>query len=234
MISKPLVLTFGWLGSKERHMKQIEELYKDLNIEFKYLIQSHLSILGIKENKKKFIEIYEYSKNRNIFCHIFSLNGLSSISKSLLKEDLTFFSNLNIKGIIWDSSPGKISKNLYHKSFAKAIFPNNKILENVSSLLFQPSFYLFNNLFKKNNLNSLNKINLLYKKPFNYPQLIFASKNDQIISFNDINEYLNICKNKNIKINFKFWNDSGHIRLFKDYPIEYKEILNKFIKKNVA
>lgn len=116
----PLVLAFGWWGSKDYNMKSFEKIYASAGYEFKYMIQSTKSFLDIKLDNDKIQEMYEAAKNRNILLHLFSINGAFSFLNSMMMNDYKDYKpNLNIKGIIWDLLPGKYQVGQVYHPFSR-------------------------------------------------------------------------------------------------------------------
>lgn len=235
MLSKsPAVIAFGWLGCKDYNLRKVGRIYAPENIEFKFMIQSPLSILNIKSDQKKFDEIYNYAKNKDVICHIFSLNGASSFIESLMRPDLTDFKpNLNIKGLIWDSAPGFAAEDTYHEAFAKSMFPKSPRKEKVTSALLNPFFKAFLHFSKKHNEESKEKYRLVYKNPFKLPQLVMGSKNDSILNWKDMKAYAEKACEAGSDVQTRFWNDSGHVSLYKDHFDEYQQLVLNFARKNL-
>lgn len=229
--NKPIVFGFGWLGSRPYHMHSFEKIYNRLGLEFQSIIQSPLSVLNVTRDDKKFSRIYNSAKGRNCLCHIFSLNGASSFLSSLVKEDLSGFKEgVRVESIIWDSSPGTSPDFIYHKAFAKSIFPNSPILTGITSTILKPVFQLFlqRNEYHKHKTQEM--IDHIYKHPFSVPQLVLGSKRDYIIRYEDMFRYVCNAQSQGIPIESHFWEDSDHVRLYHDHKDEYIEIVEKFTK----
>ncbi|EAX95591.1 hypothetical protein TVAG_370950 [Trichomonas vaginalis G3] len=229
---KPLVLAFGWLGAKPYHMNSFKKIYNGIGLEYKSMVQSYMSILNLKDDHKKFEEMYEAAKNRDVLCHIFSLNGASSFLDSLMEPDCIHYKpNINVKAIVWDSSPGTSPKNIYHKAFAKSIFPKSPFLANALSAVLIPPFNLFLNLSKNHNARAQYKISSAYANPPTCPQLSLSSTKDYIIKHEDVVRYIENARKAGANVEAKFWEDSDHVMLYHDHKQEYIKIVQDFAKK---
>lgn len=229
---KPLVLAFGWLGAQNYHMNSFRKIYNGVGLEYKSMVQSYSSILNIRSDKKKFEEMYEAAKGRDLLCHIFSLNGASSFADSLMEPDCIHFRpGINVKGIVWDSSPGTSPKYIYHKAFAKSIFPRSPACASILSAALAPPFKLFLALSKSHNEAAKHKINTIYANPFTCPQLSLSSIRDYIIKHEDIVRYVENAKKAGADIEAKYWTDSDHVMLYHDHKAQYIQICQDFAKK---
>ena len=205
-----------------------------MGLDYKSMIQSYLSVLNITNDQKKFDAMYNAAKGRDTFCHIFSLNGASSFVSSLMKSDLSGFKEgINVKSIIWDSSPGTSPDFIYHKAFAKSIFPSSKVLSSVTSALLLPVFSVFLHNAKAHKAKAQSMIDHIFSHPFTMPQLVMGSKHDYIIRFEDMKRYVDAAKEAGVDIHTRFWDDSDHVRLYHDHKQEYISLVKEFTKQQL-
>ena len=232
--NKPIVLAFGWLGAHPYNMHSFEKIYNGMGLEYKSIIQSYLSVLNVTNDQKKFDAMYNAAKGRDIFCHIFSLNGASSFVSSLMKKDLSGFKEgINVKSIIWDSSPGTSPDFIYHKAFAKSLFPSSKLLSSVTSAMLMPVFSIFLHNAKAHKARSKYLIDYIFSHPFTMPQLMLGSKHDYIIKYEDMKRYYDTAKDAGVDIHSRFWDDSDHVRLYHDHKQEYINLVKDFTAKQL-
>lgn len=229
---KPIVLAFGWLGSKQYNMNSFKKIYNSIGLDYKSMIQSYFSVLNIAKDDKKFNEMYEAAKGRNVLCHIFSLNGASSFLDSLMKKDLSAYKEgIKVKGIIWDSSPGFSPDYIYHTAFAKSLFPKNEMMARVTARVLKPAFNIFLKHYKGHKDRSDYIINHIYKSPLTCPQLILGSKRDHVIKYEDTLAYAEAAKKAGADVKTRFWDDSEHVSLYHDHKQEYIGLVKDFAEK---
>eukprot|EP01080_Neovahlkampfia_damariscottae_P012972 gene12972-7630_t len=113
---QPVVCILGWLGSQWKYLDKYSNWYSCCNIPtFSYIpnLTSMINISKTDENALKLLkELKEISKNHPIVIHSLSGNGLSFWSRMVhLMSSNDEFKTLkeNIKGVIVDSAPPKIS-----------------------------------------------------------------------------------------------------------------------------
>lgn len=228
---KPLVLGFGWLGSRNYNMHSFEKIYTKEGYDFKYMIQSPFSCLDMKPDTKKFNEMYELAKNREAICHIFSLNGAFAFLNSMKQNDYKEFKpNLKIKGIIWDSAPGRGAGDKYYKPFARAIANRSEFMYHILRFALIPPFKFFY-LFSQNHRRLRDmRINSMYTDPFPFKQLLIASKHDRVIKYKEMMEYVEIAKSRGIDISTKIYDDSDHVMLYHSHRDKYSRLILDFAK----
>ena len=225
---RPTVFAFGWLGAKPKHMIKLNKIYNSMGYDFHSIIQSPFSMLGIKPMTSKYEELYNHAIGKPILCHIFSLNGAHSFLKTMTDGNYRFRPKLNIRGLILDSTPGKLYHDIYSEAFSKALFPSFPLFGKLSQSGLQ---YLFNIFFKRNKKHleeAHSMISSVYSHPFKAPQLILASEKDEIVRCNDIKEYENIARNIGVYVKSRYWSDSGHVQLFRDHMEEYIRLMKDF------
>ena len=228
--SRPAIFAFGWLGAKTKHMNKLNKIYSNMGYQFHSIIQSPLSMLGIQKTTK-YEELYNQAIGRPIICHIFSLNGAHSFLKTMTDEQYKFKPGLNIRGLILDSTPGKLYPTIYSEAFSKAIFPSYPFLQKISQTGLSLMFKVFFKGHKKHLDEAYSMINSVYQHPFKAPQLILASENDQIVKCDDIKEYEKIARNSGVYVKSRYWPDSGHVGMFRDHMTEYISLIQDFTSK---
>lgn len=226
---KPLVLAFGWLGSQDYHMHSFEKIYKNAGYDFKFMIQSKLACLDLKQDTKKYEEMYDAARNRPVMCHIFSLNGAFGFLNSMKQNNyIDFKPDLNIKGMIWDSAPGRGAGDHYNRPFARAIANRSEVMYQFLKYALIPPFKLFY-LFSHNHRKLRDqRIQSMYNHPFPFKQLLIASKYDRVIKYKDMMEYVNNAKKQNVDITTKIYNDSDHVMLYHNHKDEYTRLILDF------
>ena len=228
---RPAVLIFGWLGAKPYNINKVARLYSDFDIDHESYIQTPESLLSLKQDTKGFNNIYEMAMGRPIICHVFSLNGASALYKSLTDKKGGFKPNLNIKGLIFDCTPGHPTRNLYHTAFSNAIFPKSPKCRKCANFLLKPAFDLFLLANGNHRREKSQIVRACYSNPFNIPTMLMTSKKDNLIKYTDVLEYANELRKRNIYEETHVWEDSPHVAMYRDHNEEYKKYVNSFVKK---
>lgn len=230
--TKPIVLAFGWLGSKQYNMDSFKKIYNSIGLEYKSMIQTYFSVLNISSDDKKFNEMHEAAKGRDTLCHIFSLNGAFSFLNSLMKKDLSGYKEgVNVKGVIWDSSPGHSPDDIYHTAFAKSVFPKSEKMSKMLSSILKPTFNVFLRHSKVHKERTNFMINHMFESPLTCPQLVLGSKKDYIIKYDDMKGYADSAKRAGADVKTRFWDDSDHVSLYHDHKQEYIGLVKDFAEK---
>lgn len=214
-----VVILFGWLGSKNFHMKRyIDQWSKPemhvhtiVTVRFKTaikaFIQSKQYIKGQIESINDQVENIGLSK---IILHSFSRNGTE-----LTAFYLTCSKNVdNVHAIIWDSGPGMIRMDTVFSAFGF----RNRLLVKTMTCMGQPFFYL---LYGKRT-PIIDK--MLSTHAFQIKQLFICSKTDKVVLYDEIAPYLEKCVESKV-----LYLDSSHVSHGKKYTTEYFN----FIKSNL-
>lgn len=241
---KPAIFLFGWLGAKKYNLHKISKFYTDtMNVDIFPFIQTPQSLLNITRDKG-LDEIYNNALNRPILIHIFSLNGASTFYKSLSENNLpldknvpdndlklTLKPNLDIRGLIFDCTPGRVTRSLYHRAFSNAIFPKSLFLRQTASFALTPIFDLFLFFARKHRKISSLQLKTLYNDPLKYPSFFFTSKKDDLIPSKDVLEYANEVKNMGLPVQTCVFEDSTHVKGYHDHRDFYRRTITDFAKK---
>lgn len=244
---KPAVFIFGWLGAKKYNMHKISKFYtENMDVDVFPFIQTPQSLLNMSRDKG-LDKLYEKALSRPLIFHIFSLNGASAFYKSFSanefklndtknnKEEnknlkLILKPNLDIRGLIFDCTPGRVNRSLYHRAFSNAIFPKSHVLRQVASIALTPIFDAFLFFARKHRKVSSLQLKTLYNDPLKYPSLLFSSLKDDLIPYNDVLEYANNVKKKGVPVQTCVFKDSTHVKGYHDHRDFYRRTISKFAK----
>jgi pimeloyl-ACP methyl ester carboxylesterase len=230
-LSRPVVVILGWLGSRPKNLRKIARFYDGLGVDCETFIESPVSLLHIREQKSEMNALYKKTLNRPIILHGFSLTGASAIVKTFCDDDFIVKPELDVRGLIFDSMPGRLPADLHRYAFSKALFPNSRFIEKAALLLLRPVFDIFmSNYTLKYGQTALNKI---FRQPWKQPTLLLGSEKDALIPNSELVEYASVARKAGVDLQTRFWPDSGHIRLSLDHADEYKEIVRSFVKRHV-
>lgn len=217
-----------------------------MNVDVIPFIQSPESLLNLSRDKG-LDNLYKIALNRPIIFHIFSLNGASALYKSFTLNDKLFDlkklsntndkdlklilrPNLDIRGMIYDCTPGTVNRSLYHRAFSSALFPHYPKFKSIASLCLTPIFDLFLLLASKHRKMSTIQLKSFYNDPLKFPSLFFASKSDDLIPYTDVMAYANKVKQCGVPIQTCIFKDSTHVKGYHDHRLFYKRTVSEFAK----
>lgn len=247
---KPAIFLFGWLGAKKYNMHKISKFYtENMNVDVFPYIQTPQSLLNMSRDKG-LDDLYERALGRPLIFHIFSLNGASAFYKSfaannfkiedindkkeedLSKNDLKLIlkPNLDIRGIIYDCTPGRVNRSLYHRAFSNAIFPKSHLLRQFISIALTPIFDTFLFFARKHRKISSLQLQSLYNDPLKYPSLLFTSLKDDLIPSKDVLEYADDVRKRGVPVQTCVFKDSTHVKGYHDHRDFYRRTITKFAK----
>jgi predicted esterase len=102
-----------------------------------------------------------------------------------------------------------------------------------AKIVLKPFVNLFLRLNRQHVETSGRIMEALYSDPFRKPTLLLGSERDEILPHSGFVEYRDLLVKKGIPVETRFWKGSGHVRLHKDYPEEYRDAVREFAKKNL-
>jgi pimeloyl-ACP methyl ester carboxylesterase len=232
VIRPPAVFLLGWLGCKQRHLQHIARFYDGLGVDCVTFTENPISLLRFRSGKSATDALYQKALNRPVIFHSFSLTGASALVKAFAGTRLDFKPEIDVRGLILDSSPGHVNSALPIRGFATVAFPNSPKLAKLAQIVVGPLFNLVVNMSDSTDFGKRVSAEI-YAKPCTLPTLLLASEKDEIIPYKDIIEYGEAVAKAGGTVQTKIWPDSGHIRMSKDHPEEYKQLVRAFVQKNL-
>lgn len=227
---KPLIAIFGWLGAKPRHIAEIKSIYKGLPVETVAHVQKPLATLNIRSEKKVVDDIYRRSQGRPLLCHVFSLNGASALVKTF-SENYKWRENVKFSGIIWDSTPCLPYPDTYRAAYSRAMFPHHKAMAKITESLLYLPFAAYQTLGRKHLKEFEQMLGMIENVPPLCPQLFLSSLKDDFVPTADVMYHADRIKEMGADVDMRVWDDSGHIRMFRDHPSEYNSLVLDFAMK---
>jgi len=230
---RPGVFIFGWLGAKPYHLARVASFYDGLGVDCETFIQSHLSLLNIREQTTEMLKLYQKSLNRPVLMHVFSLNGGAVLFKTFADKNLAIKPEINLKALILDSTPGHVNTALYHRAFSQAIFPRSQTNAKIAQSVLKPLFHTFLFFARSHTKAATAYSEQFFAHPFRVPTLMLGSQQDELIPNRDMVEYAEKAARAGVDVRTRFWPDSGHIRLYREHRPEYIDLVREFTKQHL-
>jgi pimeloyl-ACP methyl ester carboxylesterase len=231
-VQRPLVVMLGWLGCKTRHLQKIARLYDGFDVDREFFIEGPLSLIRLREQKTEMEAIYRKSLNRPLLVHAFSLTGASALIKTFTDANVKPRPGLDVRGLVLDSTPCRVTHEIHRKAFPKALFPNSRALERATQLLLTPLFDAF--------VDATGVIKWgaritaeIYRSPWANPTLMLGSVQDRLIPNSELVAYAELARKAGASVETRFWPDSGHVRVSMDHAAEYAEIVRAFARAHL-
>ncbi|XP_050302237.1 transmembrane protein 53 isoform X2 [Anthonomus grandis grandis] len=241
-VKLPVVILFGWAGSKDKYLSKYSQVYEEKGlitlrytapVKWLFVKRDHISIIGQKLVKLLFELNFD---NHPIFVHCFSNGGAflyQNFSTAINYNDKP----LELKGVIFDSAPGKRRLGTLFKAIS-AIMEGN-VLYNFTTSLFMTMFLslvwfvevISNTLFASENVLSNNPFANLLNEKNRCPQLFIYSKNDDLIPHTDVEEFASHRKKRGVDVTTVCYDNSLHVKHLPENRESYVTSVFQFINK---
>ncbi|XP_069132701.1 transmembrane protein 53-like [Argopecten irradians] len=229
--ARPLMLLFGWMLAKRKHIQKYEEYYLNRGYNVMTVSASPLDILMPSRAQgiaRKIIEQIEY-KSRDagrqpILLHGFSvggyligelhvkLNTTKTIARELLVAQI-FDSPVDVDGI--------------PKGFSTDLTENPAL-----RVFIRSSLNLYMAIFKKNVSKFVTASEAFKYNRYCVPSLFLYSTADKVVKPETVEGFIHGYKQRGIVVRSRCWKDSAHVSHFYCYPVEYMDILTIFLNKH--
>lgn len=236
--SKKIVILFGWSGSSHKNLGKYSQIYQDKGFSTFQVIQDPVSVLpltdsnNIAEKLLKNIDLhYDLAKTQGkltIIFHIFSNGGFVRFYKAMDLLDSTYSHwKPFIKGIFFDSCPGKLTAN--SGALAASAYSSNIILRNLMYFFFYIFFSIIG-LF----MGSAFSFDLWTEKAVNCKvfdkDVFFAfiySKTDDLIDYLHVEEFIKKLEKVNKNVKKLLFEKSPHVQHLIKNTDQYLKIMNE-------
>lgn len=244
---EPVIVLLGWGGCKERHLSKYTSIYGKHGCTTLMYIAPMEMLISVNPRKilttnaKKLVNLLEDMDliEKPLFFHCFSNGGAlmyDLIKEVLLKRDEIY----NVRGCIFDSGPTEFGL-LYMCRTLLVIFQNETFKKYVNSIvifLYLYILFLYNWMLSYfyDNQDILKKISLWHSLVLESnicPQLFLFSKEDTICNYKSIQKFIELRKNKDVKVDFYMWNKTPHVSHFRYFPDQYARIILDFVTRNL-
>lgn len=240
--SRPLVVLLTWLAAQDKHVDKYSNLYLEKGFDVLTVKTGPFDLLFPTFGARKIAlncvtalrkQLPQYS---SVLLHAFSVGAyqfgevlleMQSQSKQKYSSDEKQSEELldkRIKGIVFDS-----------------VVPIEEIPNGVSrSITSNPFLYKLIKYGINGHLKVFNSIATKYYRASSHavwnnymrvPALVLVSQNDRIGTASANKRLTNVWRDLGIDVTFKCWEKSGHVQHLPKHPIEYEELIDKFLEK---
>ncbi|XP_033751705.1 transmembrane protein 53-B-like [Pecten maximus] len=226
--ARPLMLLFGWMLAKRKHIQKYEEYYLNRGYNVMTVSGSPMDILKPTRARGIASKILEHIDARTlevgkqpILLHGFSVGGyLIGEFHVKLNTEETVARDLLIAQVFdspvdFDGIPVGFSK----------VLTNNPALR----FLIRNSLHLYMATFKTNVSKYLKASEAFKLNKYHVPSLFLYSKADPVGNPITIESVIEDFHQRKIPVRSQCWHDSPHVSHFHYYPKEYVEILTSFL-----
>uniref|UniRef100_A0A336LWL4 CSON003500 protein n=1 Tax=Culicoides sonorensis TaxID=179676 RepID=A0A336LWL4_CULSO len=238
----PVVIILGWAGCQDKYLQKYSKIYEDkafITIRcctaVKNVFWDKAGMCDIAQRIVKLIRDMKLEEHP-IFLHAFSNGG------AFLYEHVSLLLRqgerpITLKGVIFDSAPGERRvKNLF--LVMQEIFGRTPVIGPIiASLIFGILLFLYTlQMFYYNVKEKLcghtpgsDPYRALLIEDTKYPILIFYSKKDHLISYDDVEYYANYRENLGINVTKMCFDDTAHVKHYLKHPEVYVNSIQKFM-----
>ncbi|XP_018336553.1 transmembrane protein 53 isoform X1 [Agrilus planipennis] len=237
----PVILLFGWAGCEDKYLSKYSQIYEEKGLitirytaPIKCLFWKRYRMIAIADKILKLLLDLNF-ESHPVIVHCFSNGGAFLYHNfSLASEKST--QQIQIKGVIFDSAPGKRRILSLYKAIS-AILGGN-IFYNFSISVFMTMFlsviWMYevckNWIFPSDTYQSHLWENLLQEKNM-WPQHFIYSKADNLIPYEDIEYFAEYRKNKGVEVSTLCFEKSPHVKHYSCHREEYVNSVCSFINK---
>ena len=245
---RPLVVLLTWLAAQDKHVDKYSNLYLQKGFDVLTVKTNPFDLLfptmGSRKIAKNCVAALqtELAQYPSVIFHAFSV-GAYQFGEILLEmqeqyrknEEKTEPKNINqnntkgiidqkIRGIVFDSVvpieelPNGVSRSItanpfLYKLIKSMINLHLKIFEKVATKYYKASSQaVWNNYMR-------------------VPALVLVSQNDRIGTASANQRLTNVWRDLGIDVTYKCWEKSGHVQHLPKHPIEYENLIDKFLNK---
>ncbi|XP_067679469.1 transmembrane protein 53-like [Haliotis asinina] len=237
---RPVVILLGWAGCVDKHLAKYSEIYEKRRlITIRHIFPTDALFFNfglLKPIARKVLDVIFEQKleDHQIVFHIFSNGGCfiyCHIIDFLHSQER--YNQLQVKGCIIDSAPGKRRVMKAAQAFM-ATLRMNIILKYI--LGFCIMIYLFFSRFigqflgkDKGSGNPFFLYESICEDKGRYPQLFLFSRKDHVILHEDVQEVVDRRKQHGVDVWSVCWEDSDHVAHFRVHREAYIQKCHEFV-----
>jgi pimeloyl-ACP methyl ester carboxylesterase len=222
----------GWLGCKPRQLQKVARFYDGLDVDRELFIEHPLSLVHVRTQRPAMEAVYRKAVGRPILVHGFSLTGASSLIKIFTDGDLHLRPGIDLRVLIFDSTPCRLSAAVHRHAFPKALFPNSRAGELAAKIVLTPIFDVLMHATGALKWGE-NLTRQSFARPWKRPTLLLGSERDILVPNSELIAYGEAARRAGAHVETRFWPDSGHIRLSLDHREEYGDLVRAFTKAHL-
>lgn len=226
--ARPLMLLFGWMLAKRKHIQKYEEYYLNRGYNVMTVSGSPMDILKPERAQGIASRLLAHIDDRSrevgkqpILLHGFSVGGyLIGEFHVKLNSEETVARDLLIAQVF--DSP--VDFDGIPEGFSKVLTKNPAL-----RFLIRNSLHLYMATFKTNVSKFLKASEAFKLNKYHVPSLFLYSKADPVGNPVTIERVIEDFHQRKIAVRSKCWHDSPHVSHYHYYPQEYVEILTAFL-----
>lgn len=229
---RPLVLLYGWLGAKAKHIHKFSNFYAGLGYDVLRVKMEASQLLFLKRSQKICSDILDFAsqparEQQPILVHGFSVGGYlysETLNKVLSGHDQRYYLvGKRIRGHIFDSPVD--ADGIAHGT--------SRAVTEVAALqkIIEMSLALQLRYLRRSSLEHYWKMSAIFHgNPLASPSLMLYSKSDQIALVGPIERAMKQWREKGVPVTSHCWADSKHVSHYHKYPDEYLEHVILFLR----
>ncbi|XP_060533469.1 transmembrane protein 53 [Cylas formicarius] len=237
----PVILLFGWAGCKDKYLAKYSQIYEERGLitlrytaPVKCLFLRRYQMPSIGDKLLKLLLDLNFD-NHPIIVHCFSNGGAFLYQNFSLAVD-KHVKPLQIKGIIFDSAPGRRRISSLFRAMS-AILEGN-IIYNLSvsfvMTMFLSVIWLYemvNSAFSTKKVFQTDPFEFLKDEVNRCPQLFIYSKNDHLIPHTDIEYFAEYRRKHGVDVKTICYERSLHVKHLPENRESYVNSVCSFINK---
>ena len=242
--SRPLVVLLTWLAAQDKHIDKYSNLYLQKGFDVLTVKTNPLELLFPSMGARKIAQNCvtalqtELTQYPSVVIHAFSV-GAYQFGEILLEireqhkrqqqtkdksSDKQMALEDRIKGIVFDSVvpieeiPNGVSRSItgnpfLYKLIKSMIDSHLKIFDKVATKYYRASSQVVWNNYMR------------------VPALVLVSQNDLIGTASANQRLTKVWRDLGIDVTFKCWEKSGHVQHLPKHPVEYEDLIDRFLDK---
>ncbi|XP_062513465.1 transmembrane protein 53-like [Corticium candelabrum] len=229
---KPLALLCGWAACSEAPLKKYSKIYQQLGWEAHVfpgsipLLWSHLLMYSSVNWRMRNVAVKEDNQPRDVIMHLFS-SAPGFVLPCLLQAMSKHQTGLCLRGLVFDSSPTRISRDMIWvgaRDRIESARVNPVLLGPPVAVTFAID-WLYNHL-----ENTERRMHDVLSSPLvqSVPHLYLYSKADAVVRPSHIEKWKNYQLSRGVAVSSHVWDDSQHNKHFRKYPKEYTKLVQDF------
>ncbi|GFN76143.1 transmembrane protein 53-like protein [Plakobranchus ocellatus] len=227
---RPLILLFGWMLAKQRHLDKYGNLYHSKGFDVLSLKMRPAQVL-IPQRAQATVEqllkllLTPELRSRPIMIHGFSVGGYM-YGEYLVKLE----QHAKVYADIRDRMVGQIFDSPVDFEGVPSGFATVLTKNSVARKVIQQSLEAYLRLFEKSiTSHYINASKAFHRNSLKLPSLMLYSRSDPIGVDRNIENVMKIWKQMGIPVMSRCWQSSPHVSHFHRHPDEYVEAVLKFL-----
>ncbi|KAK9753196.1 Eukaryotic protein of unknown function (DUF829) [Popillia japonica] len=237
----PVILLFGWAGCQDKYLSKYSQMYEEKGLitlrytaPVKCFFWKRYQMISIGQKLVKLLIDLNF-ETHPIIVHCFSNGGAflyQNFSLALEKSPKP----LQIKGVIFDSAPGKRRILSLYKAISAILggsfwynFPMSILVTMLCSMIW--IYEIVSSALKPGATFQSDPMEKLKKEENQWPQHFIYSKTDDLIPYHDVEHFADHRSKLGISITKLCFDDSPHVKHYSHNKETYVNSVCNFINK---